>query len=84
MLPMKKDWNKAFYGTTTLGEKGQVVIPAQARQELHVAKGEKLLVFGMGKDMLVFSKLTNLERIASHLADRLEAIKALMKHSKSH
>lgn len=38
-----------FYGTTTLGERGQVVIPAKAREDFKLEKGEQLLVFGMGK-----------------------------------
>ena len=68
-----------FYGTTTLGEKGQAVIPAEAREVMGIKKGEKLLVFGMGNDMLVLSKLSNLEKFASHLADRLKTIRAIMK-----
>ena len=34
------------YGSATLGERGQVVIPAEARQELGLGPGDKLLVFG--------------------------------------
>ena len=71
--------DKAFYGTTTMGEKGQVVIPAEARKAMGIKKGEKLLVFGIGRDMLVFTKLANLEKIASHLADRLKSIRDIIK-----
>jgi len=35
-----------FYGSATVGERGQVVIPAQARTDLNVTPGSKLLVFG--------------------------------------
>ncbi len=34
-----------FYGAVTVGERGQVVIPAKARQECGVQPGDKLLVF---------------------------------------
>jgi len=34
------------YGSTVMGERGQVVIPAEAREEIGVEPGEKLLVFG--------------------------------------
>lgn len=68
-----------FYGTTTLGEKGQAVIPSQARKTMGLKKGEKLLVFGMGDDMITFSKLSNLEKFASHLANKLEAIREIIK-----
>lgn len=35
-----------FYGSTVLGERGQVVIPAEAREEIGIEPGEKLVVFG--------------------------------------
>lgn len=34
------------YGSTVMGERGQVVIPAEAREEIDVKPGEKLIVFG--------------------------------------
>ncbi len=33
-------------GTTTVGERGQVVIPAEARAEMDISSGDKLVVFG--------------------------------------
>ncbi|MBI2845893.1 MAG: AbrB/MazE/SpoVT family DNA-binding domain-containing protein [Chloroflexi bacterium] len=35
-----------FYGSTTVSERGQIVIPAQAREELHLEQGVKLMIFG--------------------------------------
>lgn len=35
-----------FYGSTVVGERGQVVIPAEARDELGIEPGEKLIVLG--------------------------------------
>ena len=70
-----------FYGTVTLGEKGQVVIPSEARTAMRLKKGDQLLVFGMGCDMLAFSKLSNVERFASHLAKRLDGIRAVINRS---
>lgn len=34
----------AFYGAVTVGERGQIVIPAEARAELGIQAGDKLLV----------------------------------------
>lgn len=73
--------SEQFYGTTTIGEKGQVVIPVQARETMGLKKGDKLLVFGMGCDMLAFSKLSELEQFASHLATRLDAIREVIKNT---
>lgn len=33
-----------FYGAVTVGERGQIVIPAEARAALNLQPGEKLLV----------------------------------------
>ena len=35
-----------FYGSTTVGERGQVVIPAEARRDFKITPSAKLLVFG--------------------------------------
>jgi AbrB family looped-hinge helix DNA binding protein len=70
---------EVFYGTTTVGEKGQVVIPSEAREAMKLQKGDKLLVFGMGCDMIAFSKLSNLEKFAEHLSKRLDAIRTIIK-----
>jgi len=37
---------KRFYGTITVSERGQIVIPAEARRDFGIEIGEKLLVFG--------------------------------------
>jgi AbrB family looped-hinge helix DNA binding protein len=68
-----------FYGTTTLGEKGQIVIPIEARKFMDIEKGDKLLVFGMGCDMIVLSKLSKVEQFAVHLAKQLKTIRKIIK-----
>jgi AbrB family looped-hinge helix DNA binding protein len=35
-----------FYGATTVGERGQVVIPAEARRDFGIKPTDKLVVFG--------------------------------------
>ena len=36
--------NEMFFGTATVGERGQVVIPAEARKKLNINPGDKMLV----------------------------------------
>lgn len=81
MTKTKKN-GEQFYGAATLGEKGQVVIPAEARESMGIKKGDRLLVFGMGCDMLAFSKLSKVEQFASHLASRLDAVRDIIKKTK--
>jgi len=35
-----------FYGAATVGERGQIVLPADVRREFKIQAGEKLLVLG--------------------------------------
>lgn len=78
-----KKISDSFYGTTTMGEKGQVVVPAEVRKVMKLEKGEKLLVFGFDEDFLVFSKTEGLEKFASHLSEKLKDInKVINKKSK--
>lgn len=37
---------RRFYGSVTVSERGQIVVPAAARQDFNIAAGDKLLVFG--------------------------------------
>ncbi|HNT73569.1 MAG TPA: AbrB/MazE/SpoVT family DNA-binding domain-containing protein [Anaerolineae bacterium] len=37
---------KRFYGAVTVSERGQIVIPAEARRDFGIEVGDKLLVLG--------------------------------------
>lgn len=67
-----------FYGSTTLGERGQVVIPAEARAALGLEKGEKLLVLGMNEETIVLQKVSALKQISDMLEKRSKEIKNIM------
>jgi AbrB family looped-hinge helix DNA binding protein len=43
--PSQRSLADCFYGAVTVGERGQVVIPAEARKQTGLEPGEKLLVF---------------------------------------
>ncbi len=40
--------NHDFYGSTTVGERGQIVIPAQLREDMGIKPGDKLIVMKVG------------------------------------
>ena len=71
-----------FYGTATVGEKGQIVIPQDARNNMKLKKGDRLLVFGMDNDMLAVAKLSHIEKITSHLSKKLKMINEAAKNNK--
>lgn len=43
---MEAPEGKRFYGSITVSERGQVVIPAEARKDFNIRTGDKLLVLG--------------------------------------
>ncbi|MDO8590489.1 MAG: AbrB/MazE/SpoVT family DNA-binding domain-containing protein [bacterium] len=67
--------NKHCIGITTLGEKGQVVIPAEIRKSLNLKSGEKLIVFSKDDGIIGLSKISNFEKFTSHLAKIQNLIK---------
>ncbi|NLO07260.1 MAG: AbrB/MazE/SpoVT family DNA-binding domain-containing protein [candidate division WS1 bacterium] len=57
-----------FVGAVTVGERGQVVIPAEARETMGLSPGDKLLVFNHPTgEMVCLCKLSMLERVAAFL-----------------
>lgn len=42
---MKLPKGKKFYGSVTVSDRGQIVIPAEARRDFGIEVGDKLLVF---------------------------------------
>ncbi len=38
-----------FYGSTSIGERGQIVIPSELRSEFNINPGDKFIFFSMGK-----------------------------------
>ncbi len=49
-------FDEAFYGSATVGDRGQVVIPSEARQELNIEPGDKVLFMHhpIHKGLLIF------------------------------
>ena len=49
-------FSDAFYGTCTVGERGQIVIPVEARSEMGIQPGEKVVIMRhpIHKGLMVF------------------------------
>jgi|TARA_B100001250_G_C19442994_1_gene632614 AbrB family looped-hinge helix DNA binding protein len=74
---------KKLYGTATIGTKGQVVIPADAREELNLKTGDKLYVINtMHGGGVMFLKEDMLEDIVAHLSEQIEGFRAFKEQSK--
>lgn len=71
--------DKKLYGTATVGTKGQVVIPADAREELQIQAGDRLYVVGSEKGQLVgFIKEDQLRKMLDRLTDNVDQFKTLL------
>jgi AbrB family looped-hinge helix DNA binding protein len=70
-----------FYGSATVGERGQVAIPAEARRDQSITPASKLLVFGSpdGKALILIRAeavtefITNVSALLSQFAQTLQA-----------
>ena len=71
-------------GSTTVGPRGQVVIPINARKELDIDAGTTLLVFGGPHGQgLVLLKVDAIEQMMNMVSQRLTDFKELVKDYKS-
>lgn len=72
--------NKRLYGTATVGTKGQIVIPVEAREELGIKPGDRLYVVNAMHDAgIVFLKEESLEQMVEHLTAQVENFRELKK-----
>ena len=70
---MKRPSRMRYFGSATVGERGQMVIPAEARRALGIDEGEKLVVFGRGKGRLMLVKAEMVSEFVSRaLSDLTE------------
>ncbi len=68
--------DKKLYGTATVGTKGQIVIPADARAELHISEGDRLYVIGSpSKGVVGLLKEETLEHFIKDMNIQIENFK---------
>lgn len=74
---MRRSLDEAFQGSVTMGERGQVVIPAAVREKLGINPGDKLLVLeGPSGHGIMFARLQDLQGIVKDLMPLIEAATA--------
>ena len=71
--------DKKLFGTATVGTKGQVVIPADARELFDIKPGDRLYVVGSEKAQWVgFMKEDQLRALVEHLTDNIEQYRSVI------
>ncbi|MBC8104263.1 MAG: AbrB/MazE/SpoVT family DNA-binding domain-containing protein, partial [Cytophagales bacterium] len=65
-------WDDHFFGSVTIGERGQVVIPAEARKRFHLEPGDRLLVMGdPGKRSIMLCRIDTLREFMNAFQEGL-------------
>lgn len=71
----KFSWDDNFFGAVTVGERGQVVIPAAARKRFRIEPGDKLLIMGdPGKRGLMLCKLDTMREFMNMFQETLARV----------
>jgi AbrB family looped-hinge helix DNA binding protein len=80
MLQRKKS---RFYGIVTVGERGQIVIPQEAREEFEIKAKDKLVVVGAGlkRGGLMIIKAEAMNRFISRHIDELSLLQKTLEES---
>lgn len=79
---MKNPEGKKFYGSITVSERGQIVIPVEARKDFDIRTGDKLLVFGDFEKGLGIATIDIMQRTMSGTAEFFREIEPILKSKK--
>ena len=71
-LPLIAPRGKHFFGVVTVGERGQVVIPKEARDIFGISAGDKLLVLGDEQQGIAIVKPDDYESFVRHILEGLK------------
>lgn len=64
---MSKEENKKLFGICKVGEKGQIVIPKEARDMFDIKPGDSLVLLGDKKKGMALAKAKIFESVAEEL-----------------
>ena len=67
-----KTKTKRIFGTAKVGDRGQIVIPKEARDFFHIKPGDTLLILGEERKGLMISRPELLNTIAEQFFDETE------------
>lgn len=72
------------FGSTVVGPRGQLVIPAEARKELGIDVGAKLLVFSHFRGRgLIFVKVEAVEELLNIMSRHVDEFSKLLRETKT-
>lgn len=72
---MTKFHGPKVYGTVTVGERGQIVIPAEVRKSYRIKAGDRLIVIAKSEGPIGLIPADQLNEFLSHMTEMLAKIK---------
>ena len=66
-----KPKGRHVFGTVKVGEKGQIVIPKEARSQFGIQPGDTLLVLGDDRHGIIVTRPDVIENVAIRILDKL-------------
>lgn len=73
-----------FYGAATVGERGQIVIPAEARKRYEIETGDKILIMGAPHEKgLMLVKIDALREFMTTLLSDLQSLEREIQDDKT-
>lgn len=63
---------RRVFGTAKVGERGQIVIPKEARELFNIQPGDTLLILGEEESGLIISRPDVLSNIANQIFDNVK------------
>ena len=67
-----KPKGKHVFGTVKVGEKGQIVIPKEARSQFNIQPGDTLLVLGDDRCGIVITRPDVIQDVAMQILDQID------------
>ena len=72
---MVKFHGPKVYGAVTVGERGQIVIPAEVRKLYHIKTGDRLIVVVKSEGPIGLIPVDQLNEFLSHMTEMLAKVK---------
>jgi AbrB family looped-hinge helix DNA binding protein len=76
---MHDNTRKKFYGSVTVSDKGQIVIPADARKDFNIKVGDKMLILGDLDKGLVLTKSNFVMKMMESTLKAMRSMESMMK-----
>jgi AbrB family looped-hinge helix DNA binding protein len=79
--------NPEFFGTTTVGERGQIVLPIEIRKKFQIKAGDKLIVIGMhaqdetSAGPIMLFKAESLNEFFNSMIEKMEGMRKILKEN---